>query len=353
MSRRRKRIAEGVYEDAYGIAATVKVGKKQREQRFPRGTSLEFLAAWRARARDDLLDIADDDAPPLPGTFAGDLEHYLKKIEAKAKYKSDRSHLRAWLPRVGPLLRRRIRASHVTTAIAAWKAEETSARTIRHRVRVLRELYHGLDGRYAPTPVIGVELPKPEAPHPVAVPWTMVRAVAESLKQGKAGEKAHGPNRTIAPVDYAHPEKGRARFLVLATTGQRPAQLMRALPTDVDLKRKLWYVRAAKGGLSTALPLDSQMVNAWKAFIKADAWGPFDTTAFGKLLRRHGWSEEYKPYALRSTLAIDMILGGADLSDVQAALGHRRIQTTQTHYAGLQLARMRRALKRKKRAALG
>lgn len=350
--RRRKRVAEGIYEDQWGLAATVKVGPRQREQRFPNGTSLEFLAAWRERTRDDLLDTVDEEAPPLPGTFADDAPRFEQTIAGRVSFKADRSHLRAWLPRLGPLLRRKIRPAHVTAAIAAWTTEKVSARTIRHRVRVLRELYRALDGRHAPTPTAGVTLPKPADPHPVAVPWSMVQAVAKSLKRGKRGKKAHGQTKRIAPIDYAVSVKGYARFLVRATTGQRPVQIMRATPEDVDLKRKLWYVRAAKGGVAIALPLDAEMVKAWKTFIKADAWGSFNTTAFGQLLRRHGWSDRYRPYALRSTLAIDMILGGADLSDVQAALGHRRIQTTQTHYAGLQLARARKTLRRRRRGAL-
>jgi integrase len=43
--------------------------------------------------------------------------------------------------------------------------------------------------------------------------------------------------------------KTRARFMVLTATGMRPAQLRRAVRTDVDLRRRLWKVRSAKGGI--------------------------------------------------------------------------------------------------------
>jgi integrase len=41
--------------------------------------------------------------------------------------------------------------------------------------------------------------------------------------------------------------KTRARFMVIASTGVRPAELKRAESADVDLERKAWIVRTAKG----------------------------------------------------------------------------------------------------------
>lgn len=355
---RRKRIAEGVYEDQSGWASTVKVGTRQREQRFPVGTSLEFIAAWRRETRDQLIDDREDaekagTAPPPPGTFAGDLVTYEKTIAHRVGYKSDRSHLRAWLPTIGPLARRKVRPSHAKTMIQAWQTAAKSARTIRHRVRVLRELWRHFDGPHAPTPVLGLMLPKPPAPHPVAVPWATVQAVASSLKRGLVGTKGHGPKRTKAKIHYAASVKNYARFLVRATTGQRPTQIMRALPDDVDLQRKIWFVRAAKGGVAIALPLDAHGVKAWKTFIAAKAWGNFNVSSFAHLLRRHGWPKDVRPYSLRSTFAIDLILGGADLGDVQGMLGHRQIETTRTHYAPILIARLRRAGKQRKGRTLG
>lgn len=344
IARRRKRIGEGIYEDQHGVAATVKVANRQREQRFPAGTSLEFIAAWRRETRDRLLDDKDDAgvAAIAPGTYAGDVETYLKAIAHRTAFKADRSHLRAWLPTFGPLRRRSIRPSHVAKVVQAWLQANKGARTIRHRARVLRELWRHLDGPHAPTPVLGLTLPKPPAPHPVAVPWTVVTRVAKSLKAGKRHAEGYGDDCV----------QGHARFLVLATTGQRPTQVKRAKREDLDLRRGIWFVRAAKGGVGIALPLDADMKAAWRAFIKADAWGPYDSRSFSQLLRRHGWPPKIRPYTLRHTLAIDMILGGADMGDVQGAMGHRQIETTRKHYASLQLARMRRALKLKKRGRL-
>jgi integrase len=353
VTRRRVRIANGIYRDQYGLAATVKVGRVQREQRFPLDEPLDRLQAWQARTRADLTDERDaaaaiDEPIPVRGTYASDLPRHLKRIQGRASYRSDRSHLRAWLPFIGHLKRTAIRPSHVRIAFAAWLAAGKSARTIRHRRRVLRELYQLLDGAHARPPLAGVKVPKPDDPHPTAVPRATIRKVAASLKKGKTGVKRHGPRRTLALVRYAEPAKTYARFLVRATTGQRPSQIMRAEPADVDLKRRIWFVRAGKGGRAIPLPLTPDMVAAFKAFAAAKAWGPFDARSFSKTLRRHGWPAGVRPYTLRHTFAIDHLLAGTSLEDLQGLLGHKQIETTRRHYAPVLLALLRKAVGRRK-----
>jgi len=176
--------------------------------------------------------------------------------------------------------------------------------------------------------------------------------VAASLKRGTTGQKRHGPKRTLALVHYAEPAKARARFLVRATTGQRPSQIMRAQPADVDVKRRIWFVRAGKGGHAIPLPLTRDMVRAWQAFASADAWGPFDTRSFSKTIRRHGWPKGVRPYSLRHTFAIDHLLAGTSIGDLQGLLGHAQIETTRKHYAPVLLALLKKTVgKRKLRLA--
>ena len=307
------------------------------------------MESWRIRTRAELDEDAADTAAvdePVPerGTFASDLPRRLKQIEGRASYKSDRSHLHAWLPFVGRLKRTAIRPSHVRAAFSAWAADGKSPRTIRHRRRVFRELYQALDGAHARPPIKGVKVPKPEDPHPTPVPLATIQRVAASLKQGKTGEKRHGPKRTLALVRHAEPKKARARFLVRATTGQRPSQIMRATPADVDLKRRIWFVRAGKGGHAIPLPLTPDMVKAWKAFASADAWGPFDSRSFAKTLRRHGWPKGVRPYNLRHTFAIDHLLAGTSIGDLQGLLGHAQIETTRKHYAPVLLALLKKTV---------
>ena len=50
-SRRRTRVAEGIYKDRWGLAATVKVYGVQREIRFPPSTPLKTIRARRDQLR--------------------------------------------------------------------------------------------------------------------------------------------------------------------------------------------------------------------------------------------------------------------------------------------------------------
>jgi integrase len=89
----------------------------------------------------------------------------------------------------------------------------------------LRHMYRVLDGSKAPTPADDVA-PLPVAPSAkILVPAKTFRTVAANLTDAKT----------------------RARFVVIASTGVRAAELKRAKPADVDLERKAWIVRTAKG----------------------------------------------------------------------------------------------------------
>lgn len=353
MSRgRRERIATGCYRDAYGIEAIVTVRPfAQSRQRFTFDTPIDEIQAWRSRIRGELLEERqkEKDAPEsTAGTFGADLPRFERRIVSRVGFKSDRSHLRAWLPFLKHLTRRKIAADRLRDAVDAWTKAGKSARTILHRRRVLREMYAALAPRFQ-LPLDEVSWPTPSTPHPTPVPLATIRKVAKSLKSGLTITKRHGPNRTLAETQIPESAKTYARFLVRATTGQRPAQIMRTVAADVDLKRKIWFVRPAKGGNAVPLPMNQPMLDAWRTFIKADAWGPFDLRSFSKTIKRHGWPKNVRPYALRSTFAIDLLLNGADLGDVQGLLGHRQIETTRKHYAPILVARLRKALSRKPR----
>jgi integrase len=354
MTRRRIRVASGIYRDQYGLAAIAAAGtgraKRQREQRFPGDSDLELLKRWQVQARAELQGEQDDAATidePVPerGTFAKDLPRYLKLIEGQPRFKSDRSHLRAWLPLIGHLKRTAIRTSHVRAAFATWQTEGKSARTIRHRRRVLRELYQALDGAHARPPIKGVKVPKPDDPHPTPTPVATIQRVAKSLRQGLTIRQACGPTRKVVVVHRAESPQTYARFLVRATTGQRPSQITRATPSDVDERvRRIWFVRPGKGGTPIPLPLNDDMVRAWRIFRWVKAWGPFDTRSFSKTIRRHGWPADTRPNNLRHTFAIDHLLAGTSLGEVQGLLGHKQIETTRRSYAPVQIALLKKAV---------
>ena len=146
-----------------------------------------------------------------------------------------------------------------------------------------------------------------------------------------------------APVERL--DRGVVRRLAAAAevehhaVGIRP-EVHSAQPADVDLERRVWNVRDGKGGWGPGVYLNDDMMTAWRLFVKADAWGVFDINSFSRVLRSAGWPRGVRAYNLRYAVGISLSESGADLSDVQAHRGHRRISTTREHYVPVLGSRM-------------
>jgi integrase len=340
--RRRVRLARGIYQDQCGLAAVVTLHGQRREQRYPLETDLAVLESWQTQTRAELDREHDADGPPIVrGTLAGDAPRYLAQIAGRAGFKADRSHLQAWIDRYGPMLRSKLTAQHVRVALAEWKIDGTwrggrgkakrasigepaSAKTLIERWRVLRHFYKTLDGPKAKTPCDDVERPTRQASTPVGVHISIVQRVADRLAKRAARTPMRSPER-----------KDHARYLMLATTLQRPAQLMRAIAEDFHLREQFWIVRGAKGGPTHAIHLNAEMRTAVKTFLQAGALGAYDDKKLLEVCRAHGWPKTIPLYNTRHSGAIDAITAGADLGDVQAMLGHASIETTRRFYAGI------------------
>jgi site-specific recombinase XerD len=322
---RRKRIGKGIYRDAYGMSATVKVGSGdqalQREKRYPFETPLKDLKEWQEAMRAELRALQRRPAGALRGTLEADVTIYLAQVKHLASYKSRVCELAAWTALYGHLRRAQLAGEHVRKARATWTAEHYTPKTINNRVQTLRHLYHLLDGRRAPTPADDVTpLPVPDSPK-VLVNAKVFRAVASNLTDAKT----------------------RARFMVIASTGVRPAEVKRAERSDIDLERRVWLVRTAKGGAPRAFWLNDDMKLAIEAFIAADAWGEFDGSDYAKALYAAGWPKDVRPYQARHSVALELGERGIDLGDVQGWLGHKHVTTTRKHYAPVLVSRLKHA----------
>ena len=324
----RKRIAKGVYQDAYGLKAAVKVGTgpdaRQQAKRFPFDTPLKTIKAWQGDTRSALGRAAGRSPDTARGTLLADGAAYLTQVKTLVSYKSRVCEVNAWTALYGRLRRSQITSEHVRKARGTWLEEKYTTKTVNNRVQTLRHLFRVLDGSKAPTPADDVA-PLPVAPSAkILVPAKTFRTVAANLTDAKT----------------------RARFMVIASTGVRPAELKRAERADVDLERKAWIVRTAKGGEPRAFWLNADMVGAWEAFIAANAWGHFDGSDYAKALYAAGWPKDVRPYQARHSMALELGERGIDLADVSAVLGHRQIATTRKHYAPVLVSRLKDASER-------
>jgi integrase len=196
-------------------------------------------------------------------------------------------------------------------------------------VQSLRHLYRTLDGSKAETPCDDIDdLPVEKTPAVFITPDLVQRVYAELERRDT--------------TKGVYPKKTRARFRVLATTGKRPSELMRAQPDDVDLERRVWITRDGKGGFSPGLYLNDDMLAAWRVFIAVDAWGAFNTNSMARTLRRAGWPAGVRPYNLRHTTWLTASEKGIDLSDIQQGAGHKNLATTRRHYVPVLDSRMQR-----------
>jgi site-specific recombinase XerD len=322
---RRKRIGKGIYRDAYGLSATVKVGTgdeaHQREKRFPFDTPLKDLKTWQESMRGELRVLQRRPAAVTRGTLEADAKTYLAQVKHLTSYKSRVCEVNAWTALYGRLRRSQITAEHVRKARAQWITDGVAPKTVNNRVQTLGNLYHVLDGEKAPTPADDItKLAVPESIK-VLVPAKVFRAVAANLTD----------------------KKTRSRFMIIASTGVRPAEVRRAEPADVDIERGVWMVRTAKGGAMRAIVLNDEMLTAWKAFIAADAWGHFDGSDYAKALYAAGWPKDIRPYQARHSVALELGERGIDLADVASMLGHKDVATTRRHYQGILASRLKSA----------
>lgn len=370
-------IAPGIYCDGY--AYEVRVGRHVKPGYFPLDTPVRTMQSWqekeRTKARTPALET-----PATSNTsaviFEDTLPRYLATIAGEPEFKQRRSHARAWLPALGAdgialgkKIPETITAEDLTVILQQWKKEPTrnavrrvtvqgytrerngrtvelatherlspitggtavAPRTVRHRLRILRPWLRLILGR-APAAAIFAEIDAPEIPDsdPTPVPIETILAVAENLRT--AGD----------PQTYA-------RFLVLNTTAQRPCQVMWAEPEDLRLtvNPPRWTVRKAKHTAAFPLKLNADMLHAWAVFTEANAWGDFDTSDYGKKVHAAGWPAEITPYHARHSVVTDALENedtDVSLEDVQKGItGHKRITTTDRHYARFKLSKYTKA----------
>lgn len=308
-----RRLSTGIYRDCYGIRAIVNIAAGRKEKRFDHDTPLQEMKRWRNEIKVKLEHLHPQKRAGAigRGTFSAGVRTHLKTLTISS-WKSRRSELRAWEKRVGKIKRTRVSSDHVRGTIKAWSDAGVPPKTILNRVRALTAMYHDLDGPNAWTPADGVSLPKIVKRRPDYVGADVIVAVAARLKK--------------------HPDpKWRGRFMVMAACGARPVHLKRAAAEHVDLARRTWNVAGAKDGKPIEIPLNNDMVAAWKVFIDAEAWGAFDAGEYARVIRAAGWPSEIPPYNAKHSFGQDLGRLGIGREVIADWYGHTDPSTTR-HY---------------------
>ena len=330
-ARRRVRVAEGVYKDRHGLAATVKVNGLQREIRFPPGTPLKTIRARRDELRASLRTL------PAGGrhTLNHDAGRYLDQVRSTLiSFGDRRRELLAWLPRFGHL-RTLALPAHLPTLNAQlheWR-RTLAASTCNHRRHALTNLVRLLYGRRASFDLLDLVRFAPPPPKPR---WVDRRHIADVLAQLTPGSVT------------------RVRLELMHWTGMRPSQMGRLRDEDFRLDEPIPYVAVprGKGGRIAAVPLVPEGITAARAFLDAAAFGPWPRSSVNRALAaaaRRAGRPAFTTYQIRHSFAAGLRRAGTDVADIQDLYGHTRPETTMI-YAPPELAKHRAALERLRRS---
>lgn len=315
---------EGHARDGNRWRVYVKIGRLQQEKRFPLETPYETREAWRDETKVALRKIKQKSLG-RKHSLTADIRAYLAlaHIQALTSYDSRVCELERWLPLLGHFTRGDITRDHILAARDHFLAAGYAPKSINHSMRALRHVYRVLDGSKADTPLDDIPKLEEPPPDPKFVSAAVIRRVGHRLTDPKT----------------------RARFMVLTATGQRPAQLKRATKADVDLRRRVWMVKPAKGGNAIAVALTDDMIAAFKALEAAEAWGDYDGSDYAKALYAAGWPRGVRPYNAKHTVGITLAEAGAEWEDIRDWFGHKDLKTTRI-YTGFIASRLRGTAKR-------
>lgn len=319
------------------IRATVKAYGKQREKRFPAGSSKRAIQDWKDRTRGRLK----DDAPSAtPGTFAADADRYLPTLIDRYHLHKERTRqLEWWIRRLGPITRAEITPDRIRAELADLRLTK-AASTCNHYRMALSHLWTTLDGKQARNPLRDVPtFPEPES-EPRDLPHDLIGKILDAFAPwGRAVKDQKRSRVSLAAI----------RLRVIWRTGLSPAELMRVRPADLRLNDRAVYVRRrlkGKGVDGMLMPLTPDGVAAFQAFADANAFGPFSTHAVYRCwikacrkLREHPDTDaetaarlrRARPYDLRHTFGTMILQQTGNLATTKELMRHRSTKTTKRY----------------------
>ena len=168
MTRKRRRIARGVYRDRWGVSATVKVDGTQREKRFPIGTALQKIRDWQGEdARCSTRLCAARAARQLQGRC----DSLSRRGAGDAQLPGRERDIGFWIAEFGGEGRRdSITTKEMVSVLQRWEQKGCAASTMNHRRGALMHLWSRSTGGTRTIPShapLDTRKPRPEPRGPV------------------------------------------------------------------------------------------------------------------------------------------------------------------------------------------
>jgi site-specific recombinase XerD len=158
-------------------------------------------------------------------------------------------------------------------------------------------------------------------------------------------------------------ERDRLLLALFAYAGLRRSELLGLAWDDVELARRLLYVRRAKGGRQRVVPIHPALAPLFadyyatrvplteQAVFVGVQGKPLNYTQLGQVFRHYvdaagvGERKRVTPHTLRHVFASELLRAGANLRQVQELLGHKHLDSTQ-RYTRVTAHELRGAVKR-------
>ncbi len=310
-----RELPTGIVKTRTGYRAFIRLSvDRLASKRFPAHTPIPEMKQWREGQRVDFRR-----RPPVSRPsegFAKDAESYLKAVAAMPSYDDRERDIQWWVE----IFKERPREGIQSHEIAAALSSSTlSASSTNHRRTALAHLWRTLDGKAARNPIRDVPKRREPDAEPRGLSYDLIEKIFAAMEESKT----------------------KARLMVMAWTGIPPAQIKKIQPSDIELDSV--YVRGRAKGHGTKgrrVRLSPGGVTAFKAFMKADAFGPFSRSSMWKSFRLACKAVDpvklkgVRPYDLRHSFGTAVYAASGDPRATQILMGHSRPEMTHRYTLG-------------------
>jgi len=176
-----------------------------------------------------------------------------------------------------------------------------------------------------------IDFPRARQHAPRALNRDLLRRLMEAIEQPRQ------------PREWAHTwERSRLGVILFLYTGLRLSEVAALLWADVELERGTITVQDGKGGKARSVPIHPRLDRELRrtldrtperAVIPNRDGTPMHpknvAEIFSRWLKARG--VDITAHQLRHTFATELLRAGAPLPDIQAALGHASLETTQVY----------------------
>lgn len=137
-------------------------------------------------------------------------------------------------------------------------------------------------------------------------------------------------------IDTCHNPKHKLLITLLYSSGLRVSEVIRLKWKDIDLDRKVLFIKSAKGKKDRITILSEKAIQLIQTQKKVNEYlfpgrNGHITKRTAQVIVEHYSDGKMFPHSLRSSFATHLLDNGESLYSISALLGHEDVQTTQIY----------------------